>query len=260
MESDPNVNRASTHIVPPRAPAIHQGSWNRPKEAGNLERLHEEWHGMSSPQLHDLLRKIRTERKSYDKVVQLVGYLVQVRGEKPALIHYDSLIRANASAMQGSAASVRMLLEDMKASAIAPDSGLYHGALQTLAVHPDYILRAEIMQEMKERWLGLSPEGWHSLVVGLIRDRQYEVAMDKLEEMHSDGTMVQPWLYDIFMFQLCEAGELDEAFNLLKYRFENSRNEILPTVWYWLMDVFSSAFHVCFFFSNDMISTNTRSV
>ena len=106
------------------------------------------------------------------------------------------------------------------------------------------MLRAQIMQEMKERWLGLSPEGWHSLVVGLIRDRQYEVAMDKLEEMHSDEIKVQPWLYDIFVFQLCEAGELDEAYKLLKYRFENSRNEILPTVWYYLLDVFSSAFHV----------------
>jgi len=198
---------------------------------------------MSIPQIHDLLRKVRTERKSYSKVVELVGYLISERGEKPALIHYDSLVRANASAMQGSAAAVRTLLEEMKEYSIAPDSGLYHGALQVLAVHPDYVLRAEIMQEMKERWLGLSPEGWHSLVVGLIRDRQYEVAMDKLDEMHSDEITVQPWLYDIFMFQLCEAGELDEAFNLLKYRFNNSRNEILPTVWYYLMDAFSSAFH-----------------
>tara|TARA_R110002060_G_scaffold36092_4_gene46973 strand:+ start:56 stop:703 length:648 start_codon:yes stop_codon:yes gene_type:complete len=215
---------------------------------------------MSIPQIHDLLRKVRTERKSYSKVVELVGYLISERGEKPALIHYDSLVRANASAMQGSAAAVRTLLEEMKEYSIAPDSGLYHGALQVLAVHPDYVLRAEIMQEMKERWLGLSPEGWHSLVVGLIRDRQYEVAMDKLDEMHSDEITVQPWLYDIFMFQLCEAGELDEAFNLLKYRFNNSRNEILPTVWYYLMDAFSSAFHVCHLPRAKRTTTNTRLV
>ncbi|KAK0102828.1 hypothetical protein ONS95_000974 [Cadophora gregata] len=198
---------------------------------------------MSIPQIHDLLRKTRTERKSYFKVVELVSYLISERGEKPALIHYDSLIRANASAMQGSADAVRTLLEEMKEFQIGADSGLYHGALQVLAIHPDYVLRAEIMQEMKERWVGLSPEGWHSFVVGLIRDRQYEVAMDKLDEMHSDRITVQPWLYDIFMFQLCEASELDEAFNLLKYRFENSRNEILPSVWYYLMDAFSSALH-----------------
>jgi hypothetical protein len=100
------------------------------------------------------------------------------------------------------------------------------------------------MQEMKERWFGLSPEGWHSLVVGLVRDRQYEVAMDNLEQMHNDEIPVQPWLYDILMFQLCEVEELDEVFRLLKYRYERTRREILPTVWYYLLDAFTKIFHV----------------
>lgn len=199
---------------------------------------------MPIPQIHDLLRKVRAEPRSYERVVAIVEYLILGRGEKPALIHYDSLIRANASCTKGSAGSVRVLMEEMKAYGIIADSGLYHGALQALAIHPDYLLRAEILQEMKERWLGLSPEGWHSLVVGLIRDRQYEIAMDKLEEMHSDGVTVLPWLYDIFLFRLCEADELDEALKLLQYRFDNSRNEILPTVWYHLFDVFSKNLHV----------------
>ncbi|KAL2061906.1 hypothetical protein VTL71DRAFT_7284 [Oculimacula yallundae] len=222
-----------------RKPSIYKSREDLERE----ERQHEEWSGLSIPQLHDVLRKKRMERRTYTEVAELVEYLINIRGEKPALIHYDSLIRVNADAMLGSAVSIRNLLKDMEQSAVAPDSGLFHGALQALAVHPDYVLRAEIMQDMKERWLGLSPEGWHSLVVGLIRDRQYEVAMDKLDEMHSDGITVQPWLYDIVMFQLCEAEELDEAFILLKHRHENSRNEILPSVWYYLMDVFSSAFH-----------------
>ncbi|KAI6715720.1 hypothetical protein PZA11_001959 [Diplocarpon coronariae] len=190
--------------------------------------------------IHDQLRRARGEAKSYHKVVELVEYLIGERGEKPALFHYDSLIRANASAKYGSVPSVRALLKEMDALGIVKDSGLYHGVL---ANHPDYLLRAEIMQEMKERWFGLSPEGWHSFVVGLIRDRQYEVAMDKLEEMHSDGIPVQPWLYDIFMFQLVHHNELDEAFYLLRYRFDNNRNEIIPTVWYHLLDAFSSSFH-----------------
>jgi hypothetical protein len=100
------------------------------------------------------------------------------------------------------------------------------------------------MLEMKERWFGLSPEGWHYLVVGLLRDRQYEVAMDKLEQMQSDEIMVQPWLYDIFMFQLCEAEELDEAFKMLQHRYHTQRSGILPSVWYYLLDKFSNAFHV----------------
>jgi len=121
------------------------------------------------------------------------------------------------------------------------------GFEQVLAIHPDYLLRAEIMQEMKERWFGLSPEGWHNLIAGLLRDRQYEVAVDKLEQMQSDQIQVQPWLYDIFQYQLCEADELDEAYKLLIYRYENSRAEISPAVWYYLLDKFSSAFHVSYF-------------
>lgn len=100
------------------------------------------------------------------------------------------------------------------------------------------------MQQMKERWFGLSPEGWHSLVTGLLRDRQLEVAMDRLEDMQSDQIIVQPWLYDILTYKLCEAGELDEAFKLLYYRFQHDRKDIEPSVWYYLLDVFSRAFHV----------------
>lgn len=57
-------------------------------------------------------------------------YLICERGEKPALIHYDALIRANADAEFGSAEVVKDLLIEMKEERIAADSGLYHGVLQ----------------------------------------------------------------------------------------------------------------------------------
>ena len=100
------------------------------------------------------------------------------------------------------------------------------------------------MQEMKERWFGLSQEGWHSLVVGLVRDRQVEMALDKLEQMHSDGILIQPWLYDIFTYTLCELGELDEAYKLVHQRLENSRLGITLDHWHYLLDRFSNAYHV----------------
>jgi tetratricopeptide (TPR) repeat protein len=112
------------------------------------------------------------------------------------------------------------------------------------------------MQEMKERWLGLSPEGWHSLVVGLLRDRQLEAAMDKLEQMQADQIDIQPWLYDIFMFQLCEADELDEVLRILKYRFEHHRSDILPTMWYYVLDAFASSMHVSQTLLTSIRSTN----
>jgi hypothetical protein len=81
-------------------------------------------------QLHETLRNIRTENGAYNKIVELVTYLIKNRGEKPSLLHYDALIRANADAGYGSADIVAHLLREMKQEGIVPDSGLYHSALQ----------------------------------------------------------------------------------------------------------------------------------
>ncbi|KAF4636586.1 hypothetical protein G7Y89_g1509 [Cudoniella acicularis] len=198
---------------------------------------------ISTPHLYDELRQIRTQQGAYDSVSELVDYLINIRGEKPALIHYDALIRANCDAEKGSAAVVKGLLREMEEDGIGADAALYHAVLQVLAIHPDYLLRNKIMQDMKERWFGLSPEGWHFLITGLLRDREYEVAMDKLEQMQNDGIRIQPWLYDIFTYKLCEAKELDAAFELLCFRWERDRKEIEPSIWYYLLDAFTSAFH-----------------
>lgn len=90
-------------------------------------------------------------------------------------------------------------------------------------------------------WFSLSAEGWHHLVIGLLRDKQFEVAMDKLEQMLADNMHVQPWLYDIFLYQLCEADELDEAFRLLR---DHAMQSVSPSIWHYLLDQFSSAYHV----------------
>jgi pentatricopeptide repeat protein len=119
------------------------------------------------------------------------------------------------------------------------------------------------MHAMKERWLGLSPDGWHNLVLGLLRDRQFEVVLDKIEQMQSDQIKIQPWLYDILMHQLCEVGEHEEAFKILKYRYEEAIQEVNPMMWYYMLDAFSSVFHVRFLspissFANRQHSTKAR--
>jgi hypothetical protein len=85
--------------------------------------------------LHERLRNMRAQENSYPKIAELVDYLIGNRGEKPALIHYDALIRANADAENGSVEVVRRLLREMKEMEIGADSGLYHGVLQ---VSSDY--------------------------------------------------------------------------------------------------------------------------
>lgn len=212
----------------------------------------------SRPELHDRLRKLPSRPDTYHEIAEVVHYLIDVRGEEPALMHYDALVRANADAENGSVDILKGLLQEMEELDIRGDTSFYEGVLLVLAVHPDYKLRSEIMQVMKERWFGLSPEGWHWLIVGLVRDRQYEMAMDKLEEMQTDQGMVQPWLYDIFMFQLCEADELDEVWKLVKYRWEHDRDRVLSSVYYYLLDKFSRGYHVgLLFLARSCICTNS---
>jgi hypothetical protein len=80
--------------------------------------------------LHGKLRQLCTERGAFHRIVELVELLIREKGEKPALIHYDALIRANVDAEFGSAEVVKDILVEMKQEGIAVDSGLYHGVLQ----------------------------------------------------------------------------------------------------------------------------------
>ena len=87
--------------------------------------------------LHETLRALRTEEGSFKKVSELVMHLVKERGDKPGLLHYDALIRANADAKYGSAGVVADLLKDMEMDGISPDAGLYHSVLQVSKIYLD---------------------------------------------------------------------------------------------------------------------------
>jgi hypothetical protein len=80
--------------------------------------------------LHGKLRQLCTEIGAYHRIAELVEFLIREKGEKPALIHYDALIRANVDAEFGSAEVVKDILVEMQQEGIAADSGLYHGVLQ----------------------------------------------------------------------------------------------------------------------------------
>jgi hypothetical protein len=97
---------------------------------------------------------------------------------------------------------------------------------------------------MKDRWYNLTNDGWHYVAVGLLRDRQYEIALDKLEQMRREGIRVHPWLYDIFIYLFCEAGELNEALKILMYRVDHGDMDISANVWYHMLDACSTDYHV----------------
>jgi hypothetical protein len=117
--------------------------------------------------------------------------------------------------------------------------------LQVIAVHPDYLFRAEILEYMQASWLQLSDVGRHDLVAGLVRETSFERALDEMALMKSEGIKVQPWLYDLIIYALAEQAEFDEALRILKARIGEGDVNISGALWTYLLDVGSEAVHVC---------------
>lgn len=103
---------------------------NRSPKKNDLEPEFDRLDNVPIAELHNRLRQMRHEEGAYKKIVTLVEYLVKDRGDKPALVHYDALIRANSDAENGNVEVVKGLLAEMKELGIGADSGLYHGVLQ----------------------------------------------------------------------------------------------------------------------------------
>jgi pentatricopeptide repeat protein len=113
-----------------------------------------------------------------------------------------------------------------------------------LAVHPDYLFRAEILEYMHEKWFQLSDVGRHDLVAGYIRDCSFEMALDELEHMKSEGVKIQRWLHDMLIYALTKRGEFDEALSILQRRIADGDVNISTMLWNYLLDTSSVACHV----------------
>lgn len=110
-------------------------------------------------------------------------------------------------------------------------------------MHPDYLLRNHVCQELRQRWFSLTKDGWHDLVIGLIRDRQIEIALDVLEQIRREGIKIEAWLLDVMIYALCSVEEFDTALNLMEQRVSDGDIRISATVWYCFLDTASRAFH-----------------
>lgn len=196
------------------------------------------------------------------RVDTLVNEIVNTRGEKPDTRIYLALILVNISAQDGSPAEVRRLLGEMAKEEIVPDSAIYHAVLkvideeiiidaldplslqlQVLAIHPDYLLRCEALEEMRRRWFTVSNDGWHDVIAGLLRDRQLELALDTLELLQREGSKIHPWLYDMVIYTLCDAGEFDQVLQIIRYRISSGELLISGTLWFYLLDTASRSLH-----------------
>lgn len=117
---------------------------------------------------------------------------------------------------------------------------------KALAVHPDPILRSEIQNEMRQRWLPLSDFGWHYVVAGLAREGQIEAALEGLNAMRTANSpiKVQGWLYDLIVYTLCDVEEVDEAYRVMLERMAPSEPQLDRVTWLCLFDTACSFLHV----------------
>lgn len=115
--------------------------------------------------------------------------------------------------------------------------------VQVLAVHPDYVLRNKIVEQMKATWNPPTFDGLVSITIGLLRDGQYEMALEKLEELHKTGVDIPFWLYDIFIFTLGELGVHNEILMVLQHRLKDPGAAVPHSLWYFLLDIFSRDAH-----------------
>ncbi|KAE8350099.1 hypothetical protein BDV28DRAFT_47363 [Aspergillus coremiiformis] len=196
----------------------------------------------STSYLEQKLQDLTTTAPRILSTSQILRILIRDRHVRPEMRHYRALIRANSDAGRGSPEVVRQLLAEMEANGTALDSGTLHTALQALAVHPDYILRQEIVRTLRDRWLPLSPDGWHYVVAGLVREHQFELALEHVAHMERKEILIEGWLHSMLIYYLCEFEEFDEVARLMRSRVDQGFDMTMD-LWLYVLDVASAAVH-----------------
>ncbi|KAI0394015.1 hypothetical protein F5Y17DRAFT_277081 [Xylariaceae sp. FL0594] len=193
--------------------------------------------------IYETLKDLGDAEDTYTAIVRLVEYLVKERGEKPNAALYEALMTANVSRRMGSAKAAGQLFKEMMTLGIPTTPDNYLAVLKVTAVHPDYILMSHVLHEMRNRWYDLTPGAEISVILSLLRDCQYELALQKLEHLHRSPINVPPWLLDIFLYVFGERGFHEETLAILKYRqrvVDNLKRAPLSlNTWHFLLEVFS---------------------
>ncbi|WPG97545.1 Hypothetical protein R9X50_00032200 [Acrodontium crateriforme] len=174
----------------------------------------------------------------------LAEYLVRERREKPNTAIYNALILSNISHAEGATWRIAEYLEEMRAMGFEADISTCNAVLKVLSIHPDHLMRADILHYMRSRWFDLTPEASHDLVAGFLREGLYEQALERLDHMQfKEGLNVQTWLLDMTVYTLCDAGEIDEAYRIMRMRHDAGELTLSRTVWHTLLDSASERRH-----------------
>ena len=191
--------------------------------------------------IYEALRQLQDSMCGIDKIEAIARFLLEERREPPTSALCEAVLRANCS-KDGSADAVRDVMRLLDDSVIEATPGLYHAALAVLAVHPDYVARAVILSKMKERWIDVSPDGMISVAIGLLRDGQFERAIEHLDKMTAASTSAggeappPPWLLDIYVYVFLQEGFLDDALKIIDQRVLRESDLVTPNLWFVMLE------------------------
>jgi hypothetical protein len=183
--------------------------------------------------------------------MNMLRILIKDRRERPNLHMYTALLHSYVSPDWGTAGKIRKVLEDMDTAGIELDARACECALEALAVHPDSFVRTDILDYMRDRWWSPSSTAQCFVIAGLLRERCFEMALERLEGMLKDGVRIEPWLWDKAIWMLLEFGEVEEALHVLSLKQNISGNvgvNLSGILWTQLLDAAGKRHLVSAFF------------
>ena len=183
---------------------------------------------LSTPLLYEHLRT-EGARGNFDAVMNICRVLVKDRNERLNKEMYTAVLHSFVSETNGTGGKVRKVLEEMGfwnesgtlgsgQPKIELDARGCECVLEVLAVHPDYLLRSDILDYMKSRWFTVSDRGRCFIIAGMLRERHFEQALETMDDMVNKKARIEGWVFDKAMWMLLEFGEVEEAFYVLSLK------------------------------------------
>ncbi|KAH7353451.1 hypothetical protein B0T11DRAFT_356560 [Plectosphaerella cucumerina] len=198
--------------------------------------------GRSTENLLASLHDLSSRPDGFKPTAAVAEYLVKERGVPLTVDLYQCLV-ASCRDTAASADMLANLFSDMKELGLPTGMLLCHDALEALAIHPNYLLRNEILWAMDRNWSSLDPAGRCSVALGLLRDGQVEMALDAFEAMARSDAPPFPYLFDIFVLSLTHQGFLDEAIRMAYDKLAVTGKTLPRALWLLLLDICSRDFH-----------------
>lgn len=79
-------------------------------------------------------------------------------------------------------------------------------------------------------------------MAGLLREHQFELAIDHIAQMERKDIVVERWLHSLLIYYLCDFQEFDEVVRLMRSRVSQGHDMSL-SLWSFVLDVASTAAH-----------------